>query len=110
MKNLMALVTCLILSNVACASNDPFQIETQACVKEEVKKQFTPLSKFDFSHVSTMASNESNFDYIMILSNPETNEYVDRIFISVKDADFSNAVLTILPGFKNRLNLQNCFN
>jgi hypothetical protein len=91
------------------ASNDPFEKETQACVKQEMINQFPYYSQYTISEFEALGDDNENFDYVINIENPQTKSLIFRSFIIVRNGNYISANLYFNESAKPvMINLSNC--
>jgi len=107
MKKLFFTFAIFAVSLSAYAENNPFDETVQDCVKEAILTQHETFKQFQLTSVLTFAANNENFEYLIYLE--KDGKVIDRLFIAVKESNFSNASLKLVGLETKKLNLQGCF-
>lgn len=103
------LAIALFFSTVSFAGSDPFSPNTHSCIKREMIRQFPIYSRVEIASFSTVATNDTNIDYMIFLKNPATGQIDSRSFILIRD-DFGNASLYFTENSNPlKIDLTSCF-
>jgi hypothetical protein len=99
----------ILFSTTAFASNDPFEKETQACVKQEMINQFPYYSQYTISEFEALGDDNENFDYVINIENPQTKSLIFRSFIIVRNGNYISANLYFNESSRPlNINLSSC--
>ncbi len=108
MKAAIVFLSLLIFQNFSLASAaDPASKESIECVKMQVRSQFPVLTAPLADSVSYWGSDKSNFDYMLLIT--ENSRVTGRVFISVRDANYSNAMIVVENMGLQTIDLSSCF-